>query len=68
MTQTIIAIPAPPGPNNLRVTITCEGDHGMLGVPQWSAEGGDYMAMRHQATAAGWKRTGSGTWLCPGCR
>lgn len=71
MTQTICAIDAPPGsrtPFHTRVTLTCDGDHGLLRPAVWTAHGGDYMAMRAAATKDGWKRADGGRWLCPECR
>lgn len=52
----------------MRITITCDGDHGLLGGETFQREYDDLIAVRHEATRLGWRRIEGGSWRGPCCR
>lgn len=67
MTQRISAVPSPSGyPLHIEIALTCEGNHGLFHQQAARFTGDDYIALRAQASAAGWRKSGI-KWLGPCC-
>lgn len=55
-------------PGILRVSLKCEGKHGFFGGGVWTMDGPDYIAIRAEATKAGWTKSPTAGWRGPCCR